>query len=425
MMNPNTTNTLQTTRIGSLNCGGFSLSEEKRATVFEILKENKIDIAILQETNIKPEDEIKIQREWGGGPCIFSASHDSSPFSGVAILCAQSNTKIENPFYDNNGKVIAADITANNNQFRLINVHLPPTPISTTFEPAIAHIEPLMQTNKSIIIGGDFNFVENSQVDRHPPHQRNNTSINNIWNEFKTTYHITDIAQEQTPTQFTREMNNIFSRIDRFYTTPHITTQDPTVKHVGVSDHRLIFADFNFDKQQEKGKGRFKCNEKVHDSQEFLHEVQQTTMNLMQHQSYNTDTSQWWINYKKAIAKLYKKHAIIRIQNLQYEQKTIEEHIQNTETELHNNPLSAVHRERYQTAKTQLKNFLLTRTREKMIKARYNNFGTHYFQTKEFYRKYKKGKDDSTIHELTDDTNTTHKTAKDILNTAKKFYDQL
>ena len=60
-MNPSS---LQTTRIGSLNCGGFSLSLEQRKTVYEILKENRVDIAILQETNIKPEDQVKIKREW-------------------------------------------------------------------------------------------------------------------------------------------------------------------------------------------------------------------------------------------------------------------------------------------------------------------------------------------------------------------------
>ena len=48
-------------KIGTLNTGGLSSSAEKRMAIFDLIRENKIDICLLQETNFEPYEEKQIE----------------------------------------------------------------------------------------------------------------------------------------------------------------------------------------------------------------------------------------------------------------------------------------------------------------------------------------------------------------------------
>ena len=294
----------QKIRLGTLNCGGFRLEREKRKLIFEMATLHKIDILLLQETNLRSQDEKKTKMEWRKGPCIFSASHDDAPFSGVAILCSSPETKILNPIFDSGGKMITADILIHGDIFHLINVHLPSSPTLVTFEPAITELHALMQSPYPVILGGDFNFVENGAIDRCPPAPNDSRYyLNRPWGEFKDIYNLKDIAQNVRPVLFTRELDNVFSRIDRLYTVPGVSRSNIQVKSVGVSDHRLLFADFVLDEQKKRGPGHFKCNAKVHDRPDFLQEVENITSSMMQLASYMENPKEWWQQYKKKSGK--------------------------------------------------------------------------------------------------------------------------
>ena len=88
-------------------------------------------------------------------------------------------------------------------------------------------------------------------------------------------------------------------------------------------------------------------------------------------------------------------------------------------------PLNENLKHQYQNAKSNLKAFLITKTKEKMVKERYNNFGPNYFKTKEFFRKFKEGQRDAFIEKLKDEHGRTQQTPEAILKTAKDFYDAL
>lgn len=416
----------QKIRIGTLNCGGFRKEKTKRKLIFDLARENQIDILILQETNIQSQEEKKIKIEWGGGPTIFSASHENAPFSGVAIFGASPEIQFDNPIYDSEGKLIATDVSARGDKFRIVNVHLPQTPNLSSFEPILTELHALMQSPLQTILGGDFNFVEDPTTDRHPIPRRDRASyLQTPWEHFKQVYNISDIIQNNNQKEFTREEDGVFSRIDRFYTTPNIQTQNIQVKHVGVSDHRLLRADFNFDRTKKRGKGRFKCNAKVHERPDFLQEVEVLTEQFQDHETYISDPPEWWKNYKKKVARIYTKHAKLRTREQQEQQKLLEIGIEQTENRLHQNPTNFRLKIQYQNAKNDLKTFLLNKTKEKMVKERYNQFGPNYFKTKEFFRKFKQGQKDSTINALKNDQGTVHNTTEGILETGKKFYDDL
>ena len=433
---PNTTimATNQTIRLATLNCAGINTNKEKRELIFDRAKNLKVDILLMQETNIPNHEEKKIKIEWGVGPCIFSAAQTYQLASGVAIFCGRRDIEIIDPLYDAEGKYIAADFKIRGAKFRVINVHLPSGPTLRTFENALDSIHALMQTNDNngpIIMGGDFNFVENPHIDRNPPPilgiygTQRDTVVKPQWDSFKEIYNIRDIAKTRRPVQFTRERDNKFSRLDRVYVTPQVSSTNVLVCPVGVSDHRMVITDLIIGTPKKKGPGRLKCNIKVHERPEFLQDVQDLTANQLDHQNYQNNITAWWKNYKKKLTQLYARHAKIRIRELQEEQKRIEKALEIAENRLLANPHNNILQNEFQNKKIDLKTFLINKTKEKMIKKRYNNFGPNYFTTKEFFRKFKQGQKDSYIDSLKNNEGQEESEPEEILKIAKAFYKNL
>ena len=290
-------------KIGTINCQGIKTNVTKRRLIFDLVKLNKIDILLLQETNLRSHEEKKIKAEWGQGPCIFSSSHDNQPASGVAILCRGNDFEIIDPLFDAEGKLLATDITVRGDRIHIVNVHLPSSPSRSTFEPAITELHVIMQSPYPTILGGDFNFVENAAIDRLPPPQTDYQSfVRRPWGEFKNIYNLRDIAENIRPPLFTREQNNSFSRIDKFYTVPQIASSNPQVKSIGYGDHRMFYADFTINPAKKRGRGRFKCNVKVHSRPDFLQEIEQIITSSSNDTTYRHHPGNWWNKCKKKIA---------------------------------------------------------------------------------------------------------------------------
>ena len=360
---------------------------------------------------------------------MFSAS-ENDRCAGVAIMSATPDCEILDPIFDPEGKIMAANLKTRGDIIRIINLHLPTSPTSDTFDPALLKLHQIIQSPYRKIVAGDFNFVEDPRVDRLPPQPlgHENSHVLEQWKRFRDDYQLQDIAENDRPTKFTREMQNWFSRIDRFYTSPGIKSQNRQVKHVPLSDHRLVLADFILDPRKKVGKGRFKCNAKVHERPDFLLEVQEKVITSMDQPLYSADPSRWWTTLKKDLAKIYRKHAILRTRETQQQQKDLEIAIGQAENRLAQNPYTERLKQQFQNAKTRYRDFILNKTKEKMIKQRYNNYGKHYFQTKEFFRQFKQKQKDSIISEMVEtigDAEVTHTTAEGILKVAQKFFTKL
>ena len=98
-------------KIATLNCRGLRYDPTDRRIIFDLAKQNKVDILMLQETNLRLQDEKKLSDEWAAGPCKFSSSADESLCAGLAVLSNDPNSRLENVLYDPDGKQMALDIT--------------------------------------------------------------------------------------------------------------------------------------------------------------------------------------------------------------------------------------------------------------------------------------------------------------------------
>ena len=172
--------------ITSLNVNGES-DEKKRTNIYQFLKNKTADIILLQETHSTKENETKWQKEWKGLSIWHSGTKPRS--SGVAILFKENlNIAMLQLHSDAEGRIISLTFLFENQTFNLVNVYAPTkNSISLTFlfenqtfnlvnvyaptknskkTKFFKNLQKHISANNNIIVGGDFDMVEDLTLDR-------------------------------------------------------------------------------------------------------------------------------------------------------------------------------------------------------------------------------------------------------------------
>ena len=98
-------------KIATLNTGGLRSSSEKLTTIFNQIKENKIDICLIQETNLEPYEEKRIEYLWGEGEVVFNSKQTSTrEVGGLAILAGHKEIKFGQVLGDMEGRVMSTEV---------------------------------------------------------------------------------------------------------------------------------------------------------------------------------------------------------------------------------------------------------------------------------------------------------------------------
>ena len=103
--------------------------------------------------------------------------------------------------------------------------------------------------------------------------------------------------------------------------TPGVIINRTNVQYTGVSDHWIFSAEVVFDPRKKRGKGRFKINAKVHETDDFSAAIEELVQNEQAKPLYRSDPAKWGKGLKSKVARTYRNQAIIRSQTLQREQK--------------------------------------------------------------------------------------------------------
>ena len=157
-------------KFGSFNVNGIN-NTQKRKDVFNYLRESKLDIYFLQETHLKEQLENYIRASWGYE--LWLSGNETNK-NGVAILFQPTfEYKLHDIKKDPNGCFILMDIELLNKRVTLVNVYGPSAGDNPEF---FSKIHKLIDEigNEKIIIGGDFNCIQDMEKD-----SRNYVQINN------------------------------------------------------------------------------------------------------------------------------------------------------------------------------------------------------------------------------------------------------
>ena len=151
-------------KIVSINVNGFR-SKFKQDSIKDFATKNNVDILLLQETfidNITLAKSIEQNFELNER-CIWNFAKADS--SGVAIFLFNKNICIDHFHTDIYGRVIRLDFSLDGfPNFRIVNAYFPSDP--TERLEFINNFSQYLCGARNLIIGGDFNFVLDTKLDK-------------------------------------------------------------------------------------------------------------------------------------------------------------------------------------------------------------------------------------------------------------------
>ncbi len=193
-------------------------------------RERKRSIIFAQETHISRVRQIE---EWGrqfGGKCCWSLG--SSHSRGVGITFHPSlDVKILNFKHDSDGRIIVVNIEYNSQHFRLVNVYCPTEPTERSH--FIKGLGAYLRGASNIILGGDFNFVENSKLDKFGGNPIFGSIGHSEFSLLKQDFLLHDVFRQKYPSKIEATWDNgaVFCRLDRFYFSKYLLRQVRDIGH--------------------------------------------------------------------------------------------------------------------------------------------------------------------------------------------------
>lgn len=202
-------------RILTLNINGL-LNAPSQYELLSLCVKEKISLVLLQETHFTNTNNVlKLKSMFDSDKCYFS--FDSNRSRGVGIIVLNPDIKISKFHLDIDGRLVYIDIAYNNIQYRVVNIYAPNDESERIL--FFEDIYPLLLCNKHLILGGDFNCVLNTKLDKIGGNPNYGTigskSLRNIISDFQ----LIDCYRYLYPNVIntTWTSTNVACRLDRFY----------------------------------------------------------------------------------------------------------------------------------------------------------------------------------------------------------------
>lgn len=258
-------------KILSFNAQGLG-GIKKQRDVLHYLKSKDFDIYCLQDTHFTTSQENFIRNQWGKD-CYFSPAPQGNA-RGVAILFgSRLEFKIHNQKTDSNGNYLILDMSICNKKKSLINIYGPNKDEPAFFESLFKSIEEI--GNSSFIICGDYNLIQDPNIDTFNYKHINNPKARNCILKLIKEKNLFDPFRESFPTlkRYTWRRKNPLkqARLDFFLVSEEtINFVKKTKIETGYkSDHSIITLTLVLDNFQH-GKSLWKHNNAHLKDEEYL-----------------------------------------------------------------------------------------------------------------------------------------------------------
>lgn len=328
-------------KVLSLNVRGIN-EERKRKSLFRWVKRNHVDVLFFQETYCTEKVEQVWKNQWGGN---IISSYGTNHSKGVTVLFKPGlDVDILNTKRDDNGRMLLLDVRIQGTVFKLVNIYSPNSQHNQTqfFNRLKQIMAEYIDDHDNILIGGDFNFIVDINLDRKGGSEIRKTQtrerISNCLDEIMSTFNLQDIWRVKNPDtkRFTwhRRENQIHSRLDYWLISKalqdHVEKVDilPAIR----TDHSAITVDFKSFKDEEKGRGYWRLNTTFLEEATFIQGIlEQKETWLMEVATTNDARERWeYLKYKiRQYATQYGKQRAKdrreRENNLEKRLKTLEE----------------------------------------------------------------------------------------------------
>ncbi len=226
----------------SLNCRGLR-DKSKRITLFQFLKKQKSHITFLQETHSKLENEKSWQNECYN-KILFN--HSSDKTAGQAIILNSNHLKLNKTGIVIPGRIQFCEIEHNDKKVLFVNIYAPNSDtVRVDFFEILRKFLLHEITWDNIVVGGDFNVVQNSLLDKIGgvfSKKKSQAVLSSLQKELN----IIDIWRIQNPNKkaytWYQKSPNIRCRLDYFLVSKSLvkTCQDSKIYDSIKTDHKII-----------------------------------------------------------------------------------------------------------------------------------------------------------------------------------------
>ena len=298
--------------ISSININGFR-SKYKHQLIKQFIDQNKIDILLLQETfvdnlclakSIEQTVDLENKIIWNFGKA------DSC---GVAILLIRDNIKIEKFHSDFYGRVIRLDFATDGYEnFRIVNTYCPSE--SAERLEFLSSFSQHLSGAKNVIIGGDFNFIMDPNLDKLGGNPKKGTIGSKSFKALVEHFGLVDCFRHLHPNKknvtWTRSnvatgndssnYDQIGTRIDRFYISKLICNSITSFETLpcACSDHSFIQITLAANSGIDIGKSYWKFNDQLLDDCNFVRSFELFWQLLTRDKNV---TLEWWDDVKNQI----------------------------------------------------------------------------------------------------------------------------
>ena len=197
----------------SLNINGLS-EDKKRNKLFENLANKDIDIILIHSTN---KSINKWKKEWLGKSFW---NYGKIPKSSRVAMLLKKDLEIETHtmLKDEESRILSLNFSLEWKNYQIINIYAPTK--NSEKSKFYKHLKNYVNTKQNLILGGDFNMVEDLLLDRQGGNPNNTHMLgSNYLTKIKQTNNLIDIWRKENPDKtlftFHNKRQKIHSRIDR------------------------------------------------------------------------------------------------------------------------------------------------------------------------------------------------------------------
>ena len=265
----------------SLNCRGLGC-RQKRQDLFSKIKEDHCDIALLQDTHWDTLLQLKSQEEWG---YKLIGSPYSTQSRGTAIIFNDSfEFEIGDSKIDEGGNFTLLELTLHTGLTIIIGSIYAPNQDNPHF---IKNLQSCIEEfeNPNILLGGDWNSTRNFQLDNINYKSQNNFKMTQAIDNMMTTLSLVDAWRINNPTQkkftWSQGISNKHSRLDFFLCNEELMsiTKDFKITTKYRSDHASINCKL-MTSSESRGPGIWKLNYSLLMDKEFEIQIKKEISNF-------------------------------------------------------------------------------------------------------------------------------------------------
>lgn len=290
----------------SLNCNGL-LSNLKRRNVFSFFGMSEFSVFLIQETHLYSKETEQVWRfEWGG-EAVFS--YGSNRSRGVGILFKPSlSVTISSFLADFDGRVVVCDCVIFGSPFRIICVYAPDR--ETERRGFYKSLSSYLSTSLPIIMGGDFNCILNSNIDKVGGNPARSLGGGDLLRQLCTDSFLKDVYRSVFPSKIATSWSSgqVSCLLDRFFISDFLVS---TLANVNISpsfcsDHCLVSFGLTEIPTYTRGPGYWHCNVSILSDPLLRTDVR----DLLSIFADSSDFSHsWWEELKMECKEIIKSHS--------------------------------------------------------------------------------------------------------------------